>query len=71
MLFATINFKIFVLNYFLRPSCLSLSGLIFLLGCTPQWQQKINFELSQLDGQGLRRGEVAVSYEICIPHNND
>ena len=52
-------------------------GLLTLLSChsirlqlTSEELQKIRFDLSQLDEQGLRGpqdGKVALDYEFCIP----
>ena len=53
------------------------AGLLALLSChstrlqpTPEELQKIRFDFSQLDEQGLRGpqdGKVALDYEFCIP----
>ena len=53
-----------------RAFCM-LCAMIFFFQCqkaiAPKDIRKIEFDYSQIDAAGLRRGVVAVDYEFCIP----
>ena len=48
---------------------------LFAFQCPRKMQKmmldKITFDYSKIDEQGLRNGEVAVDYEFCIPASQD
>lgn len=56
------------------PHCL-LFLLVILAGCAGktgrQWQSDVEFDLTDIDRDGLRHGQSAVDYEFCIPDTEE